>query len=52
MQRAFRDMLADLLPPVHDFDPTLRIADFEVSGWLHGCEADERMRKLLDERLA
>lgn len=52
MQRAFRDMLADLLPPEHDFDPTLRIAYFEVPGWLHGGEAEGRMRQLLDERLA
>ena len=44
-------MLADLLPPEHDFEPTLRIADFEVLGWLHGGEAEERMRQLLDARL-
>jgi hypothetical protein len=50
MQRAFRDMLADLLPVSHEFAPTLRIADFEVSGWLHSSEAEERMRILLDER--
>ncbi len=51
MQRAFRDMLADLLPPTHDFEPTLRIADVEVSGWLHGDDAEGRMRQLLNERL-
>ncbi|MCP9486551.1 MAG: hypothetical protein MSC30_11865 [Gaiellaceae bacterium MAG52_C11] len=51
MQRAFRDMLADLLPPEHGFAPTLRIADFEVTDWLHGAGAEGRMRQLLSERL-
>ncbi len=51
MQRAFRDMLADLLPSAHGFEPTLRIADFEVSGWLYSDDAEERMRQMLGERL-
>lgn len=29
-QRAFRDALADILPPEYRFAPTLRLADFEV----------------------
>jgi hypothetical protein len=52
MQRAFRDMLTDLLPPEHGFAPTLRIGGFEVSGWLEGEDAEERMRDLLHDRLA
>lgn len=30
-QRAFRDALADLLPLVHDWLPTIRISDTEVT---------------------
>lgn len=33
-QRAFRDALADLVPGVHGWLPTLRIAEFEVDAWL------------------
>lgn len=51
MQRAFRDMLADLLPPEHGYQPTLRIGYFEVLPWIYTSEAKRRMRKLLDERL-
>jgi hypothetical protein len=51
MQRAFRDMLADLLPLEHGYQPTLRIGDFEVSSWIYLSEAEQRMRDLLDERL-
>ena len=29
-QRAFRDALADLLPALHGFGPTIRIGHFEV----------------------
>jgi hypothetical protein len=50
-QRAFRDALADLLPPLHGYAPTLRIADFEVRGWLYDRGAVARMRRLLGERL-
>lgn len=47
LQRAFRDMLADVLPPLHGYEPTLRIAHFEVKPWL-GHEGDRiRMRDLL-----
>ena len=51
MQRAFRDMLADPLPPEHGFARTLRIADFEVLGWLYSARAEARMETLLEGRL-
>jgi len=51
MQRAFRDMLADLLPPEHGYQPTLRIGDFEVLPWIYTSQAKRRMRELLDQRL-
>lgn len=51
MQRAFRDTLADLLPPEHRYLPTLRIADFEVKRWIHTQDAEKRMRELLEARL-
>jgi hypothetical protein len=50
-QRAFRDMLADLLPPEHGWKPTLRIGDFEILPWIYTSDADARMRELLAERL-
>jgi hypothetical protein len=50
-QRAFRDMLADLIPLEHDYAPTLRIAEFEVASWIYTTAAEERMRELLTERL-
>lgn len=49
-QRAFRDALADLLPPLHGFGPTLRIADFEVADWIHSMGARNRMTTLLRSR--
>lgn len=52
-QRAFRDALADLLPAVHGWEPTLRIAHFEVEPWIwsqHGASA--RLQRLIEERLA
>jgi hypothetical protein len=52
LQRAFRDALADLLPGVHGWAPTLRLADFEVEDWIHGPEAPARISALLPERLA
>lgn len=51
-QRAFRDALADLLPPDHGYLPTLRIADFEVKGWIGSASAHKRMQELLEEKLA
>jgi hypothetical protein len=52
LQRAFRDGLADLLPSVHGWRPTLRIADFEVRDWLHASDAADRMAVLTGARLA
>jgi hypothetical protein len=51
-QRAFRDALADILPPAHGWQPTLRVADFEVADWIYGDIAKRRMKALLAERLA
>jgi hypothetical protein len=50
-QRAFRDALADVLPAVHGWAPTLRIADFEVEPWIWDRGASRRMRALIQERL-
>jgi hypothetical protein len=49
-QRAFRDALCDLLPPVHGLLPTLRIAEREVRGWIHERGARRLMSQLLEER--
>jgi hypothetical protein len=46
-QRAFRDALADVLPAVHGWLPTLRIADFEVVGWLGQRGAKARTATLV-----
>lgn len=46
-QRAFRDALCDLLPALHGFAPTLRVADFEVKSWIDSSQAEERMATLL-----
>lgn len=50
-QRAFRDALCDLLPPLYGFAPTLRIADFEVKNWIDAPEASGQMAALLAGRL-
>lgn len=50
-QRAFRDMLADVLPPAHGWDPTVRIGHFEVESWLYGYDAEERMMNLLESKI-
>lgn len=50
-QRAFRDALADILPNVHDWLPTLRVADFEVRDWIAMRGARRRMEELLAGRL-
>ena len=50
-QRAFRDSLADILPPAHGWAPTLRIGDFEVEDWIFGPRARSKMRALLAGRL-
>jgi hypothetical protein len=51
-QRAFRDALCDLIPPLHGFAPTLRIAYFEVKSWIYSNDAEGRMDELLSTRLA
>jgi len=52
-QRAFRDALADLLPSVHGYAPTLRIADFEVEPWIWERRgAMRRLGELIEERMA
>lgn len=50
-QRAFRDMLTDVIPPLFDFSPTLRIADFEAKSWVNQPDADVRMASLLRTKL-
>ena len=50
-QRAFRDALADILPPSHGFAPTLRIAKFEVSTWIEQPGAQRRLTDLLLHRI-
>jgi hypothetical protein len=49
-QRAFRDALADIIPQQYGFEPTLRIAYFEVNGWLNADDASGRMERLLKDR--
>jgi hypothetical protein len=51
-QRAFRDALADILPGVHGWLPTLRIADFEVQDWIYARGAKARIARLVEERCA
>jgi hypothetical protein len=50
-QRAFRDALADLLPPAHGWRPTLRIGYFEVEPWIWGPRAESRMASFVHQRL-
>ena len=50
-QRAYRDALADLLPAVHGWLPTLRIADLEVKPWIYDRGARARIADLLANRL-
>jgi hypothetical protein len=50
-QRAYRDALADVLPAIHGWLPTLRIADFEVKAWIHARGAGARMAELLSVRV-
>ena len=52
LQRAFRDALADILPPDHGFLPTLRIADFEVKLWIGTADARSRMVDLLGRKIS
>ena len=54
-QRAFFDTFRDWLPPLHGLNPTLRLAEFEVSPLLNGQlkarDAEVYMENLLHERL-
>jgi hypothetical protein len=50
-ERAFRDALADILPPGHGFHPTLRIADFEVKPWIETASAPRQMKALLTRKM-
>lgn len=50
-QRAFRDALADLLPTMHGYAPTLRLAYFELTPWIWERGATSRMQALLEKRL-
>jgi hypothetical protein len=50
-QRAFRDALADLLPPLYGYAPTLRIAHFEVDPWIWERDAARRLGRLIAPRL-
>lgn len=50
-QRAFRDALADLLPGIHGFGPTVRIADFEVESWIWDRRASQRLASLIESRV-
>lgn len=54
-QRAFFDTFRDWLPAKHGLNPTLRLAEFEVTpiltGELVGEDAKVYMAQLLDERL-
>ena len=51
LQRAFRDALADILPPLYGFQPTLRIADFEVKPWINTASARKQMEDLLNRKI-
>jgi hypothetical protein len=50
-QRAFRDALADILPPAHGWAPTLRIADFEIQDWIFAPDSRSKMTRLLASRV-
>jgi hypothetical protein len=50
-QRAFRDALTDVLPAVHGWLPTLRIADFEVKEWVSERGAKTKMSAVVAERI-
>lgn len=50
-QRAFRDALADILPPANGFLPTLRIAHFEVEPWIKTEGAYKHMQDLLNRKI-
>lgn len=47
LQRAFRDVLADLLPPLYGFLPTLRVGYFEEKVYSRAIDPVAAMRQLL-----
>ena len=52
-QRAYLDCFRDLLPEVHDLNPTLRINEFEVPGiYSNNREAREKIEQLLKTKLS
>jgi hypothetical protein len=51
LQRAFRDALADILPPDYGFQPTIRVADFEVEHWITTESAPSQMESLLSHKI-
>lgn len=50
-QRAFRDFLADVLPPHHGWLPTVRISDVEVKPNLAAENAPTRLRALWESKV-
>jgi hypothetical protein len=48
-QRAFRDALADILPTVHGYLPTLRLTDTEVLPWIANDVVEDRMMAILED---
>lgn len=51
-QRAFRDLLADVLPPLHGWLPTVRFADVEVKPIFASADASVRLRALWESKVA
>ncbi|PVU84424.1 hypothetical protein DDP54_00820 (plasmid) [Cellulomonas sp. WB94] len=51
-QRAFRDFLADVVPPHHGWLPTVRISDVEVKPILSAVDATPRMRALWESKVS
>jgi len=49
-QRAFRDALADILPPLYGYAPTLRVADVEVEACGRSGDPIDAMWQLLAEK--
>jgi hypothetical protein len=50
-QRAYRDALCDILPAEHGYLPTLRIAHFELEGWIGAESARLKMTELMTHKL-
>lgn len=51
-QRAFRDFLADVLPPGHGWLPTVRFADLEVNPIFASGDIRVRLRALWEAKVA